>query len=155
MEWYWWALIIYAGLWIFSKLAVNMLEGNSILRHIVSIGISIAYPIIALCNQDDSILIVVIGAFALGLFKYVFNPAVWEGDGPSDFLVDIALSFTSNEDGVILILMILLAAIFGVLMLLPTLLFIWLEWEFLITISLFFPAAYCIITAVMASRDDY
>ena len=155
MEWYWWVIIIYAGLWIFSKIAASMLQGNSILRHIISIGIAVAYPIIALCNQDDSLLIIVIGAFALGMFKYVCNPDVWEGDGPSDFLVEIALSITGSENGFIWILMILLAAVFGALMLLPTLLFIWLEWDFMIAVSLFFPAVYCIITAVISFREDY
>lgn len=155
MEWYWWVLIVYGGLWLFSQIAASMLRGNDILRHVISIGISIAYPIIALCNPDWNIGIIIIGAFALGMFKYVCNPEIWEDGEPNDFLVQIALNFSFDENGFILVLMILTAAIFGGLMLLPTLLFVWLEWEFMITVSLFFPAVYCIITAVMAAQDNY
>ena len=151
MDWYWWLLIFFGGICILNWIC----QENPAFRQVFCCIIAVVYPILMFIFPEQDVAILIIGALALGFYKYLFGMAeIMEEEGPPDIFI-IFWSLSDTEEGVVMIIFSLISILlFAGVAIIPFAMLLDVSMV-LACIWLFVPAIYCIITTVIYFREQY
>lgn len=151
MGWFWWLIIFFAAICILNFIC----QENPAFRQVFCCIIAVAYPILMFIFPEQNVAILIIGALALGFYKYLFGIAeIMEEEGPPDIFI-IFWSLSDTEEGVVMIIFSIISILlFAGVAIIPVAILMDISMV-LAGIWLFVPAVYCIITTVIFFREQY